>query len=259
MKDTPPARLLRSGRARPAVEDATSPMTRTRLLVSVVDAAEACLALDAGADLIDIKDPRNGSLGAADAAAIRNVVGALQGTVPISVALGEMADLTVHDLFAELTGIQFAKLGMAGCGPSVDWPDRWDGWLKKLPGEVKPVAVVYADWEQAAAPEPAHVLLEASRRECAAVLVDTWEKSHGGLLDYWTTDFLAEFIASVQRCGMLAVLGGSLTIETIPAIAALAPDYIAVRGAACDGGRSGRLNPSRVRQLVRLLIAANDA
>ncbi len=40
----------------------------TRLLVSVRSAAEAEIALSAGADLIDVKEPSRGSLGAADPA-----------------------------------------------------------------------------------------------------------------------------------------------------------------------------------------------
>jgi len=35
-----------------------------RLLVSVMDAAEAVLAVEAGADIADLKDPAEGSLGA---------------------------------------------------------------------------------------------------------------------------------------------------------------------------------------------------
>ena len=55
---------------------------------------------------------------------------------------------------------------------------------------------------------------------------------------------------------MLAVLAGSLTAASIEQLLPLDPDYVGVRGAVCDNTRAGRLNPLRVRELKRLLVAA---
>ena len=46
----------------------------TKLLVSVRSVAEARIALAGGVDLIDVKEPRRGSLGAADAGIIAEIV-----------------------------------------------------------------------------------------------------------------------------------------------------------------------------------------
>jgi hypothetical protein len=74
----------------------------TRLLVSVRNAWEAGEALAGGADLIDVKEPRRGSLGAASPATWLDVRQALSraalkeepqtGSVPLSAALGELLE-----------------------------------------------------------------------------------------------------------------------------------------------------------------------
>ncbi|MEX0712176.1 MAG: (5-formylfuran-3-yl)methyl phosphate synthase, partial [Pirellulales bacterium] len=50
----------------------------TKLLVSVRSLAEARLALAAGVDLIDLKEPARGSLGALDPAVARQIVRSLR-------------------------------------------------------------------------------------------------------------------------------------------------------------------------------------
>src|SRR5689334_14696969 len=64
----------------------------TKLLVSVRDAAEARDAVEAGADLIDVKEPQAVSLGAAAPQIVAEIIQAVAGRRPVSVALGELID-----------------------------------------------------------------------------------------------------------------------------------------------------------------------
>ena len=64
-----------------------------RLLVSVVSADEARRALAGGADIIDVKDPREGALGAPSPRVLSEVVAAVGGAAPVSVALGDLPAL----------------------------------------------------------------------------------------------------------------------------------------------------------------------
>lgn len=235
----------------------------TKLLVSVRDSQEALAALEGGADLIDVKEPHRGALGAADAEIIQAVVHAIAGRVPTSAALGELVDLaeTVDESVArrarQLPATDFAKVGLAGCVRYDDWPQRWREALAQLPPETQRVAVVYADWQSCGAPDPFAVLRHAVTLECRAVLVDTFDKSRGGLVDLWSPTELARFLTAIRTERLLAVVGGSLHAGTIPSVAALRPDYIAVRGAACRGDRTGQVDATLVRQLANLV--ATDA
>jgi uncharacterized protein (UPF0264 family) len=222
----------------------------TRLLVSVRNGDEARVALAAGVDLIDVKEPARGSLGRASAAAIQDVLNEVDGRTPVSAALGELRDWTAEPRGNTATdSLAFAKLGLAGCSAISDWPIRWSNVLQSVEATRGAVAVIYADWRAAEAPSPENVLVQARRFGCGAVLVDTYHKQAGGLLHHWRLNDVQEVIGAAHAAGMLAVIAGSLDGKTIPQIAALSPDYVAVRGAACRGGRSGPLDRGLIEEL----------
>ena len=219
----------------------------TALLLSVRDAAEAQDAVAAGADLIDIKEPRAGSLGAATPETVAEIVRVVGGRRPVSVALGELTtgliDLRRLDL-----EIQFAKVGLAGCAQRRSWAADWQSALAELPSGAAAVAVVYVDWERAEAPSPFEVIDRGHRLGCRAMLIDTFDKRGPGLLGLWTLAELERTIAGARAAEMLVVIGGQVIERDLSALLPLLPDYIAVRGAVCRSDRTARLDRARVRQ-----------
>ncbi len=176
---------------------------RPGLLVSVRNAAEALTALAAGADVIDVKDPSRGALGRADTIEIAGVVEAISGRAPVTVALGELSELV--DFAAENAvkamprGVSLFKIGLAGCGDLKNWPQLWQKLIDRSTGShdetpAKPVAVVYADWKLAHAPEPDNVLSAAIEFGCPALLIDTWGKTAGSSFDHWARESMLPFI-----------------------------------------------------------------
>jgi uncharacterized protein (UPF0264 family) len=229
-----------------------------KLLVSVRDAAEALMASQEGVDLVDIKNPDRGSLGAADAATIDTIARQLAGNVPLSVALGELAE--GNQLSPALAGrVAYAKFGLAGCSRQADWPARWEAAIQNLPPGVIPVAVAYADWRCAAAPDPLAIIGHAVSLGCGALLLDTYCKGHDNLLHHCKRSELQQLLAMVQRAGMLSVLAGSLGPREILTLLPLLPDYVAVRGAACAGPRTAHLDRQRLRELVALVHTTDHA
>ncbi|HUY34193.1 MAG TPA: (5-formylfuran-3-yl)methyl phosphate synthase [Pirellulales bacterium] len=222
----------------------------TRLLVSVRSVAEAREALDAGVDLVDLKEPRRGSLGAVDWEVAAEVAAQAAARSPVSMALGELMDGCAPTDRKVPRGVAYVKLGMAGAAIEADWPRRWSDALALLPAFATPVAVAYADWRDAQAPRPSDVLAEGRKLGCGAFLVDTWRKSAGGLLDCVTFRELAELLQGARAGGMLGVVGGSLTWETVAPVLELAPDYVAVRGAVCRGSRLAALDGKLVERWV---------
>lgn len=223
----------------------------TKLLVSVRDAAEAEIALAGGADLIDVKEPTRGPLGAADAATIRSIADQIAGRVLLSAALGEL--VAGNRLDPSLAGqVRYAKFGMAGCGRLPDWTRRWQAALGALPREVVPVAVVYADWPAAAAPQPREVMARAAGLGCGAVLIDTFDKAAGPLDRHVALAELARWLAAVREAGLVSVVAGGLGETQLQRILPLGPDYVGVRKAGCIGDRTGRLDRKRVCRLAEL-------
>jgi uncharacterized protein (UPF0264 family) len=222
----------------------------TKLLVSVRSAAEARDALAAGIDLVDLKEPRRGALGAVDWEVATEVALLAAGRTPVSMALGELMDDSRDTRRTIPPGVAYVKLGMAGAAIEADWPRRWRAALATLPAFAVPVAVVYADWRAAQAPRPNDVLALGRELGCGALLVDTWRKSAGGLLECIAVHELAELLSGARACGMLGVVGGSLNWDTVGLVLDLAPDYVAVRGAVCHGSRLAALDGKLVEQWV---------
>jgi uncharacterized protein (UPF0264 family) len=223
----------------------------TGLLVSVRNADEARVALASGADVIDVKEPNRGSLGAADAEVVAAVAAAVGERAPISVAVGEL--LEGRCLATGTAGITYAKLGLAGCRSRDSWPARWRASIQQWPAGVRPVAVVYADWDLADSPLPEDVLAEAVTVGCPALLIDTWDKSRGTLFEHWPPHDVAQFCSRVRAAGITVVLAGSLHGESLQTAVSYRPDLIAVRGAVCEGRRTGTISAARVRTVLAAL------
>ena len=114
-----------------------------------------------------------------------------------------------------------------------------------------PVAVIYADYSRAAAPAPQAIVRHAAVHGCQTVLLDTFDKTGGNLLAHMTPEAIGSWRKIVHAAGMKAVVAGSLDQSLIAPLLEAGVDCVAVRGAACRGGRSGRLDHDKLTQLVR--------
>jgi len=221
----------------------------TRLLVSVRSAAEAQIALDCGVDLIDVKEPNRGALGAADPAVWRDVLGVVAGRVPVSCALGELEASTSANAAAIPIGVRYAKVGLAGAADQPDWESAWRDRVDHRPAGCDVVAVVYADATTARA-APGRILAAAIEHSCAAILVDTYDKSAGDVFTHWPAAELAAFLSRASASGLLTVVGGGLTWNSLGTALELSADYLAVRGLACGAGRTSGLDAASCRRLA---------
>jgi uncharacterized protein (UPF0264 family) len=224
-------------------------------MVSVQNAVEARLALAAGANWIDAKDPTRGALHPVSPSVLTEILAVARGHCPISAAGGELlefdpSDWNTHEVLSWLT---YFKLGLSGCAARTDWIERWKVAWTALPAAVGRVAVIYADYQRAAAPRPSEIVAQALSSDCRAVLFDTLDKTAGDLFAHLSRLELNRLIQQVHAGGLLAVVGGSLTRETIPHAQQAGADVIAVRSAACVGERSGSIDRARVAALVDLV------
>lgn len=227
-----------------------SERTRPGLLVSVRDAEEAEAAVKAGADLIDVKDPTRGPLGMAHHEPVSAVIDAVGGDVPISAALGEWSDSILTDAHWHLElDLQYVKWGLAGYKGGPAWGEDLLETRREVPRGIEVVAVAYADWEKANSVPPAEVVKFAKRFRYKAFLLDTFQKDGKTLLDYMKPPALTELVSSLQRGMVQVALGGSLKPEQLKHLKDVTPDWYAVRGSVCAGGkRDGVLDAVRVRK-----------
>jgi uncharacterized protein (UPF0264 family) len=229
-----------------------APWSRGRspgLLVSVRSAEEAREAVRGGASIIDIKEPDRGPLGRASSTVWQAVRQVVPHSIPVSVALGELAEWQGDR--DDFDGISFRKLGLAGTGS--DWMERWAEVRQEQGGLARWVAVAYADWASAGSPRPLPVLEAAIEAEdCSGILLDTWDKSKRSSLG--PTVEWKDWVNRAQRAGRFVALAGSLDCQTIVRLSPLKPDLFAVRGAACErGDRRSMVRAERVAELVQAI------
>jgi uncharacterized protein (UPF0264 family) len=221
----------------------------TQFLASVRDVSEAALALAAGADIIDLKEPARGALGAVDPATLAAVLQHVAGRARVSATVGDLAMRaeTVRQGVAATaaSGVDYVKLGIRREGDPQDCLETLG--VPVLAARL--ILVLFAD----RLPD-FDAIAVASRMGAAGLMLDTAGKEGGSLLDHMPPQALARFVAGARNHGLTVGLAGSLRQEHVPALLALKPDLLGFRGALCRGGaRSGVLDPVACRA-VRTLI-----
>ena len=228
-----------------------------RLLVSVVSASEARRALAGGADIVDVKDPGEGALGAPAPRVLSEVVEAVGGRAPVSAALGDLPDLPHTAALAArgavACGAAYVKVGLRG----VRDLDRAVAMMSAVAGAVGPqTAVIAAAYADAGALDPAALapawlpeLVE--RTGIAGALVDTCVKDGRGLYAWMSELELAHLIARTRAVGGSFGIAGQLRVGELRRVDA---DVVGVRSAVCRGGdRSAQLDTDLVAAAVASL------
>jgi (5-formylfuran-3-yl)methyl phosphate synthase len=229
-----------------------------RLLVSVTDAAEAASAVAAGAGIVDLKNPVEGSLGAPRPETVVRVRETVPPDVPVSVAIGDMPHLpgtaALAARGAAACGAAFVKVGLWGSATeeaAVDLLVAVREGVSDVPG-VQVIAAAYADAERMPSrPLPPRLVARVARRAGVdGCLIDTGVKDGRGLFEWLDRDALVRIAAEAHEAGLIYALAGSLTGDDLGVVAAVGADIAGVRSAACrDGRRDGDLDPARVRDL----------
>ncbi|MFA7592378.1 MAG: (5-formylfuran-3-yl)methyl phosphate synthase [Thiohalobacteraceae bacterium] len=205
----------------------------TGLLASVSDTREALLALAGGADIIDLKDPARGALGAVPAEIQRQVVQLIGGRRPVSATVGDLpmnpACLTAAVLRTAATGVDLVKIGLYDLPAGMDCVTTLG---QTCAQQVPLIAVLFADQQP-----DLDWLPDLAAAGFHGVMLDTADKAAGRLLQHASIETLQAFVQRAHGLGLLTGLAGSLRIEDIPTLLPLAADYLGFRGALCVGRR----------------------
>ena len=135
-----------------------STQKRCGLLISVRCPEEARVSLLHAIDVLDLKEPLEGALGAVSEAVIEKVLQLvervkLEQPPKLSLAMGELADWDFERWSNLLDRYQsdhirkfcFLKIGLAGAQQLTDWQETWSRLFAGLPESTQPVVVAYLD------------------------------------------------------------------------------------------------------------------
>jgi uncharacterized protein (UPF0264 family) len=228
-----------------------------RLLVSVIDAAEACVAVEAGVDIVDVKNPAEGSLGAPARGVIEHVRDVVPPERPVSVAIGDLPALpgtaALAALGAARSGAAYVKVGLWGTSTADAAVAVLRAVRDAVDGGATVIAAAYADAERVpAGPLPPGAVVAAARRAgVGGCLLDTAVKDGCGLFEWLSPDELAALVAEGHAAGLEMALAGALRAEDLSLVRATGADIAGVRAAACrDGRRAASLDAERIGRLL---------
>ncbi|CAB3753909.1 (5-formylfuran-3-yl)methyl phosphate synthase [Paraburkholderia solisilvae] len=225
----------------------------TALLASVRSAEEAFDAVEAGAELIDLKEPHGGALGGVATGEVARITRALRARYPvkpISATIGDVAADALDEIATRVietgdAGVDYVKVGVSA-GPHAR---ACLTHLAGLPAPVLPVLLCDDGIDR-------QLVEHAASLGFAGIIFDTAIKDGRTLFDCVDEATLAACIDTIHAKGALVGLAGSLGWAQLEKIRAHAPDIAGFRTALCAEGRTARLDPQRVAQWANALHRA---
>jgi len=223
----------------------------TGMLASVRSLEEANLVYQGGADIIDLKEPNEGALGAVPLSEIHHVVDDLWEKCVVSATIGDLpADsVQINNKVIQTaeTGVDYVKIGMFSdrhietCLPSL---------IHCTNKGIAVIAVFFADMEF----DVDFAIQIAADARLKGVMLDTARKGSGSLLTHRNIMQLEYFVNRAKQHDLLTGLAGSITSDDIPTLLKTTPDYIGFRTALCDNNiRIGTLNEQAINSVRQLI------
>lgn len=232
-----------------------------KLLISVVNEEEVGPAIRGGADIIDVKNPREGALGANFPRVIRDVRKHTPSGLPVSATIGDSPNkpgsASLAALGAAVCGIQYVKVGLLGTREvreTVFLLSEVCEAVKEYEAGINVIAAAYADANNIGALPPLELQNVATESGVDGCILDTFSKGGSSLFSYLGDDDLRGFVEHCRHKGLLSALAGSLGQNDIRRVAQIGPDIIGFRTAACLGDRvNGTVDFKQVAHLKNLI------
>jgi uncharacterized protein (UPF0264 family) len=200
----------------------------TGMLASVKNLEETRLILNTSVDIIDLKQPEQGALGALPIEIVKIIVNEVNHKRPISATVGDLpmqAELVFNAVktMAE-TSVDYIKIGFF---PGGDWQGTLSK-LAKISQQHKLIAVLFADTNL-----DVNTIKSLKKAGFYGVMLDTMDKTNGSLSQVMAQSEINHFVSNAKSAQMLCGLAGSLKQQDISELIELDVDYLGFRGALC--------------------------
>ncbi len=233
-----------------------------KLLVSPRDVEEAKAVIRGKVDIVDVKNPKEGSLGANFPwviKAIKELVTTEGGNgMELSAAIGDFdfkpGTASLAALAAVSVGADYVKVGLFKITTREQAIELLEGVVRAVkdydPAK-KVVAAFYSDYKRINSISPFEITAISKAVNIDVSMVDTGIKDGRSTLEFLGEDELRTFVAESKALGLDTALAGSLTFDDLPAIKAIKPDILGVRGMVCGGDRNSNVRVELVTELRR--------
>ncbi len=233
-----------------------------KLLVSPKDLEEAKAVIRGNADIVDVKNPKEGSLGANFPWVIKSVKELVEkeggNGMQMSAAIGDFdykpGTASLAALGAASVGADYIKIGLLKIKTREEAIDLLSGVVRAVKGfdpTKKVVSAFYSDYKRINSISPFEITEIGKAVDIDVAMVDTGIKDGKSTFEFLDEDELKTFISESKALGLETALAGSLTFDDIPALKAIGPDILGVRGMVCGGDRNSRVREELVTELRR--------
>lgn len=226
-----------------------------QLLVSPRDIPEARKSF--AADIIDVKKPSEGSLGANFPWVIREIKSL--STKPVSAAIGDFdykpggASLAAYG--AACSGADYIKVGLMFDGIEKA-SDLIESVVKAVKDEFPQKRVVisaYSDYLRLGSISPFDMAPLVAEAGADLAMIDTGIKDGKSTFDFMDEATLTRFTWKNHDLGIGTAIAGALKMEDVPVLKRINPDIIGVRGMVCGGDRNASIREDLVQKLIAMV------
>ena len=215
-----------------------------KLLVSPKSIEEARACIEGEAEIIDVKNPDEGSLGANFPWIISKIREITPKNIPISATLGDITykpgSIALSAYGAAQAGADFVKVGLFDFQTkekAIEVMTAVKQVMLEFELETKVVAAGYAEGETIGSLDISTIPKIGKESNSDYVMIDTYNKKMGkNLFDLLPMESLQNFISEARKYSLGVAFGGSLNISHLPKLRKLKPDIIGIRGAVCENG-----------------------
>ncbi|MES1986701.1 MAG: (5-formylfuran-3-yl)methyl phosphate synthase [Pseudomonadota bacterium] len=233
----------------------TAQLKITQLLISVTTIEEAQIALESGADIIDLKEPSLGALGALPIETIQAIVAYVKNTKNAeakltSATIGDLPMqpelLLAHVTKLAKTGVDIIKIGFF---QTDDYQPCLDALKPVTQAGIRLIAVFFAETIYSK-----DLVAAIKNAGFIGIMLDTAKKNGLTLLDYYSQEQRTAFAKTVFENNLELGLAGSLKLQHVPIIKEINPSYIGFRGGVCDDNqRQLALDAAKIKEVRKIV------
>ncbi len=232
------------------------------LLISPINTDEALESIEGGADIVDVKNPKEGSLGANFPWVIKEIREMTPEDMMVSATLGDVpykpGTVSLAAMGALVSGADYIKVGLYGTKNYDEAREVMENVVKTVRDNSSKAVVVasgYADAHRVGAVDPMEIPKVAADAGADLAMLDTAVKDGKTLFDFMDMDKLQKFVNEIHDYGMKSALAGSIKKEQLKPLYDINCDVVGVRGAACVGGdrNTGKIHRSAVAELKEMI------
>ena len=229
-----------------------------QLLVSAINIEEAKEALKGGADILDVKNPKEGSLGASFPWIIKQISDYANNKTVVSTTIGDVpykpGTVSLAALGSAVSGSNYVKVGLYGTRnyqEALEVMNAVVKTVKEYDDTITVVACGYADAKQIGSVLPEDIPKVAVNSNSDVAMLDTYQKDGRRLTDFLNKEELSQFTKQTHDYGLEVALAGSVNKNDIQLLEEIDCDIMGVRGCVCTGGdrNQGTINHKLVQDL----------